>query len=330
MTDIMPQEQPLITIGITCFNAEHSIERAVLSALSQDWSNFEIIIVDDFSTDNSLKILNKLKTKHSKITIINHETNKGVATSRNSIIKHANGKFIAFFDDDDNSEPTRLSKQYKRITEYENLYAYNNDVICHTNRTQIYPDGSKRIEKTVGLNNGICPNGKDFADRILFGKPTNNGYGSTATCSQMARTSTYKRLGYFDENITRGEDTEFNARAAINGAHFIGINEPLVTQYMTLTSDKALETEQENLIYILNKHKQYISSKTSYDFCISWTKLKYIYLKNTKLKFILKLIHIFLNHPILTTQRLLWALPNISLNNKTANFYKGDKGKHVK
>ena len=48
---------PLITIGITCYNAEKTIRRAVDSALSQDWPNYEVIVVDDGSTDNSLKIL---------------------------------------------------------------------------------------------------------------------------------------------------------------------------------------------------------------------------------------------------------------------------------
>ena len=45
--------KPLITIGITCFNAEKTIERALLSAINQDWPNFEIIVVDDASTDSS-------------------------------------------------------------------------------------------------------------------------------------------------------------------------------------------------------------------------------------------------------------------------------------
>ena len=51
------REAPLITIGITCFNAEETIEIALKSAFSQDWSNYEVIVVDDGSSDNSIEIL---------------------------------------------------------------------------------------------------------------------------------------------------------------------------------------------------------------------------------------------------------------------------------
>ena len=62
--------KPLITIGITCFNAEKTLERALLGALNQDWPNFEIIVVDDASTDSSKIILNQYEFKVKKISII--------------------------------------------------------------------------------------------------------------------------------------------------------------------------------------------------------------------------------------------------------------------
>ena len=54
---------PLITIGITCYNAEKTILSAINSAINQDWPNFEIIIVDDFSADGSVKIIDEVKNK---------------------------------------------------------------------------------------------------------------------------------------------------------------------------------------------------------------------------------------------------------------------------
>ena len=53
------KKAPLITIAITCFNAEKTIERAILSALNQDWPNFEVIIIDDASNDSSKEIIKK-------------------------------------------------------------------------------------------------------------------------------------------------------------------------------------------------------------------------------------------------------------------------------
>ena len=81
---------PLITIGITCFNAQDTIDNAIQSALDQDYPNIEIIVVDDYSTDNSKKVIED--AYKDKINIILHEKNCGVAVSRNTIINNANTK----------------------------------------------------------------------------------------------------------------------------------------------------------------------------------------------------------------------------------------------
>ena len=93
--------KPLITIGITSFNSIRTINRAVNSALEQYWRPIEIIIVDDFSTDNGYKILEKMADNFPEIKVFRNSKNEGVAFSRNKIIKKAKGEFIAFFDDDD-------------------------------------------------------------------------------------------------------------------------------------------------------------------------------------------------------------------------------------
>ncbi|NQZ14001.1 MAG: glycosyltransferase family 2 protein [Alphaproteobacteria bacterium] len=315
-------ETPLITIGITCFNAAQSIEKAIISAQKQDWSNTEIVVVDDASTDKSPEILAKLAQNYPKLNVYNLSQNVGVGGARRKIIDEAKGEFVVFFDDDDESTNDRVSKQYQRIVEYEAQHS-TDLVICHANRVQTYADGAQRIEVTVGTEQDNVPNGLAMADRILFGKPTPNGFGSTATCSQMARTAFYKKLGSFDPDFRRMEDTDLNARAAIVGAHFVGIKEPLVNQHMTLTSDKAIKVEQESLLKLLEKHKSYIETRTSYDFCRKWTELKYQYLSGKKIAFMFELLKLLLRHPILTVQRLIWAIPARSLNKATTTFYKG-------
>ena len=111
--------KPLITIGITCFNAEKTIERALLSAINQDWPNFEIVVVDDASTDSSKIILKQYELKVKKISIIYQKQNKGCANARNLIISQAKGEFIAFFDDDDFSRFDRIRLQYEHLVNYE-------------------------------------------------------------------------------------------------------------------------------------------------------------------------------------------------------------------
>ncbi len=115
----MSQSFPLITIGITSFNAEDTIARAIESAFAQDYPNIEIIIVDDCSSDESCTVIQKAIKGYPVARLIPHETNTGFAGALNTIINTAKGAFIAIFDDDDVSLPPRLSAQYQRIIDYE-------------------------------------------------------------------------------------------------------------------------------------------------------------------------------------------------------------------
>ncbi len=312
---------PLITIGMTCFNAVDTIEDAVTSALVQTWENIEILIVDDCSTDDSVSVLKKIEKEHPQLRLICQRENKGVAASRNALIRQAAGAFIAFFDDDDKSAPDRLQKQYDRIVSYERHYAHGAPVICHTARTQRYPDGTARYETTMGTASGIAPGGVAVALRILTGRPVPHVFGSTATCSQMARTETYRDLEGFDEGFRRSEDTDFNVRAAIKGAHFAGIEEPLVIQTMTRASDKTLEEEAVCALRLLEKHEAFIREHTSFSFCYRWLEEKQKFLKGHKGAFLCGMLCLLLRHPVLTVQRLMWAAPNIGFNFKTKQFH---------
>jgi len=206
----MPVEykyNPLITIGITAYNAEDTILLAVESAVAQTWVNTEIICVDDASSDNTLKVLQNI-TAQNNIRIIQLERNSGVAVARNRIIEEANGEFIAYFDDDDKSHPDRLVRQYKRIIDYEQNYSNGYPVICHTARNQIMPGGGVYYVPTAGTRmDSIAPNGKPVARGILTGEFTVDGFGALATCSQMGRKSTYISAGLFDNELRRCEDT---------------------------------------------------------------------------------------------------------------------------
>lgn len=103
-----PSEKPLLSVIIPCFNYGQYLEEAIDSVLASTFQNFEIIVVDDGSTDLAtieiLKNLNKPKTK------IIHQKNQGLATARNSGIKIAQGKYILPLDADDTIEPTYIEK----------------------------------------------------------------------------------------------------------------------------------------------------------------------------------------------------------------------------
>lgn len=312
----------LITIGMTSYNAAQTVEAAIRSALAQDWPRKEIIIYDDASLDGTPAVLESLQMAHPALHVIKGSENRGVAHARNQIIAAAKGDFIAFFDDDDTSRPERLSKQYRRLAAYEKTMAAPAFVLCHAARLQIYPDGARRIEPPPGTaEDGPAPCGRRVAERILFGLPLPGGFGSMATCSQMARREVYSAIGGFDESFRRSEDTDFNIRAALMGAHFIGIDEPLVHQTMTRAQEKNLEEERKMSLRLLEKYKDLEHIPFGYDFHKRWLEIKFLYLKNRKFEFLTSLITLFLTRPFCTSRKILWAMPNVSFLKITRSFH---------
>lgn len=104
----MAYKSPLLSIVIPAYNAEKYIESCVDSILTQTFTEFELIIVDDGSKDSTPQICDSLASKDARIKVV-HQKNKGVAEARNKGIKTATGKFITFIDADDTINPTYLS-----------------------------------------------------------------------------------------------------------------------------------------------------------------------------------------------------------------------------
>lgn len=105
----------LVSVLIPNYNYAQYIEKAVESVERQTYRNFEIIVVNNGSTDNSLEVLRALG---NRITLVDQK-NLGQSGSRNSGLKHARGEFIAFLDADDTWEPTKLEKQVALFRDQE-------------------------------------------------------------------------------------------------------------------------------------------------------------------------------------------------------------------
>jgi glycosyltransferase involved in cell wall biosynthesis len=312
----------LVTIGITAFNAALTIERAVQSALAQSWRATEIVVVDDCSTDTTPEILASLAAKHREIRLFRLDSNQGVSHARNKILTEARGEFVAFFDDDDESLPERIEAQRARILDYEAKFAKGAPVICHTARLQLYPDGRQRIVPTMGQCLGQpAPAGLPVAERTLLGKRLKHGYGPCATCSQMARSSTYSLVGGFDPALRRCEDTDLNVRLALAGGHFVGIARPLVVQNMTKTSEKILGEEYRNILLLLTKHRELMNQVGQYEFCLCWVRAKQAWLEGRLGAFARIMASLAFCHPVWTANRLALAIPHFGLNRALSRFY---------
>ena len=101
--------QPLVSVIMPAYNGEKYIGRAIQSVLHQTYKNFELIIVDDKSTDNTLGEIKRISD--SRIKLIKNKKNHGIAYSTNLAIASSNGKYIALLDDDDEAFPQRLERQ---------------------------------------------------------------------------------------------------------------------------------------------------------------------------------------------------------------------------
>ncbi len=101
--------QPLVSVILPTYNRAHTLGRAIRSVLEQTYANFELIVVDDGSTDNTEEVVKSFADP--RIRFLRHEHNRGVSAARNSGIKVAQGEYIAFNDSDDEWLPQKLKRQ---------------------------------------------------------------------------------------------------------------------------------------------------------------------------------------------------------------------------
>jgi len=110
-------ETPCISVLMPVYNGERFLREAIESILNQTFTDFEFIIVDDGSTDNTWQILQGYAASEPRIVLVRNETNLGLARSRNRILGRARGEYIAVMDADDVSLPERLSTQVAFLDE---------------------------------------------------------------------------------------------------------------------------------------------------------------------------------------------------------------------
>lgn len=300
---------PLITIGITAYNAQETISRAIESANAQSWANKEILIVDDCSQDKTVEVILKKITMIPSARLIKHTKNTGASGSRNTILKQAKGELIAFFDDDDESLPLRLETQFKKIIATEEEIN-STLVLCYASGERLYPNGYKKNLEAIG-SHGQKPQGSGLADRILFyGGPSEWFYGSgTPTCSLMARKTVFDLISGFDESFRRVEDLDFAVRCALEGACFVGCPEKLFIQYATESSDKSHDKNLEAELKLVEKHKMYLEGKNRYVYAREWPKIRASHFKKDYMSFFVTLAKLGLRHPVAVSRHLIATGP---------------------
>lgn len=312
----MTTDMPLVTIGLTCFNAEDTIGRAIESAIAQDWPRLEVIVVDDCSTDSSVAVIQSAVETDHRVTGVFRETNGGPGAARATILSRAKGEFVAFFDDDDVSAPERVRIQVDRIVAYEKEVG-SKFLACYASGERLYPNGYTLPIRAIG-SEPIIPSGEAVADYLLFyGKKDGLFYGAgTPTCALMARRQTLIDVGGFDPEFRRVEDIDFAVRLALSGGHFIGCEEALYTQYATQGSDKSAQKNYQAEVQLLAKHRAFLESRGRYRYACNWFRFRYQYFSGNRLMALWVLMRAWFAHPVLVTKHLINTGPRRYLHER--------------
>ena len=167
----MNKNIPLISVVMSIYNGEKYIRKSINSIINQTLSDFEILIVNDGSTDKTLSLLKEYKKIDQRIKIINQQTNLGLTKSLNNAINLAKGKYIARHDVDEFSRKERFEKLMK-------LFSDKKVVVVGSNCVNVYPNGTKTfwgffsensIKRTIKYKTPF-PHGSAIFIRNIFEK----------------------------------------------------------------------------------------------------------------------------------------------------------------
>lgn len=150
----MNKQKPLVSIVMPVYNAGDFLVDAIESILAQTYQNFEFIIVDDASTDNSLNILERYAKQNKKIQLFRNPTNQGVSASVKKAITHANGDFIARMDADDIALSHRLEKQVSYLLAHKETVAIGSQCLLINRDGKVigekkFPTSARQVYKYI-------------------------------------------------------------------------------------------------------------------------------------------------------------------------------------
>lgn len=256
---IKPNQCPLVSIIVTCYNHEKYIGECIKSLLEQTYFNIEILITDDCSKDNSPHIIQnwteKLKQRFAKVIYIQNKENIGAVRSLNQMLRISRGDYIKLLDGDDMLFPNAI-EDLTVFLEEKKVYGlvYSNHVSCETDESfNLEELRKKEIQKAPVVY-------KHMSQKLY-----ENDFIIAPTV--LIRRKVYEQIGLHDENISIA-DWEFWIRASFDFE--IGYLDKVTAVYrivpdsmsrftMDIAGRKRLQTMIENELYILDKFKEYPS-----------------------------------------------------------------------
>ncbi|GAB4374219.1 MAG: hypothetical protein Kow00121_18320 [Elainellaceae cyanobacterium] len=212
---------PLVSAIIIFLNGEEYIEEAIASIFSQTYPHWELLLVDDGSTDGSTAIAQRYAQQYpDQVRYLEHEghQNRGMSAARNLGIRHAQGEYIGFLDADDIWLPQKLEQQVAILqTHPEAAMVYGRTQIWYSwTGQEADRDRDHFYELGVQPNTLIKP-------PTLFQLLLQNKYQTPTTCNALIRRDVFNAIGQFEEAFrTMYEDQVFFAKVTLKAPVFVG------------------------------------------------------------------------------------------------------------
>jgi glycosyltransferase involved in cell wall biosynthesis len=246
---------PLVSVLMPAYNAAAFLDLTIESVLNQKFSDFELLIIDDCSQDNTFEIANKWVLVDDRIQIIRNSSNLGIAGNRNKAVSLARGKYIAWQDADDISFPDRLALQ----SAYLEL---NPDVGIVGGSMEIFSEN-----QILGYRH--YPQTDDLIRRAIF------RYSPIAQPTAMILADALHKVGAYDLSLPPAEDLDMTFRI---GEHYLlsNLSNTLIRYRVSETSATAVAQRRMELNTLRIRFK--FSKSSAYEIGINGVLFNVIHL----------------------------------------------------
>jgi glycosyltransferase involved in cell wall biosynthesis len=232
----------LISVIIPVYNRSGLIKESVGSVLGQSYTELEVIVVDDGSTDDTPEKVEDIIRSDKRVRLVRLDKNKGAQVARKTGVKAAMGKFIAFLDSDDIWYPEKLKKQLKRFEELgDQVAVVHGDLNIFSEAT-----GEERLYRARKLSGDVY--------KELLQRP-----GPLLQCMMIRRSAINDEVDIIDTALVSWQEWDLSINLSKNHK-FAFIDEPLMLYNIHAgdTISKDMLRDIEGYLYIVDKHREEI------------------------------------------------------------------------
>jgi len=238
-------EQPLVSVIMPTYNHAKFIGEAIDSVLNQMYENFELIIVDNYSDDDTEKIV--VSYEDDRIIYLKFRNNGIIAASRNHGIKHSHGVYIAFLDSDDLWLPSKLEKQVEQLHGHEEIclsYVLYSFMFENGSIQRVFPKTKNRFRGNI------------FKSLYLKAIIPNSGV--------MVRSKVFEELGLLDENskLVAAEDYDMWLRIAkVKIIDYVDGKPLLIYRIGSGSMSKGLISKWRKMFFVAKRYAPYVKKR---------------------------------------------------------------------